>query len=299
MNILITGSEGQMGIEFKKILNKATHKNTYFCKGHKELDITDYSSVYNFVIENKIDVIVNCAAYTNFDMCPSNITGAFLVNSFGPKILSDVIRNTDGVLIHISSDYVFSGNKNSGYYETYETPKPISVYGKSKFLGEKYIQESGCDYLIFRTSWLYGGDRKNFVKTMFSLIEKNDEIKVVCDQHGTPTYVVDLVNFLFKLIEENDLDVLKEKNGIYHFSNEGITTWYDIAKFVYDLRKKHDTYFTNMCIIKPVSTDEYPSNDNRPKYSPLSSTCLNVFNYKNRKWEDALEECVLKYIKEK
>ena len=103
----------------------------------------------------------------------------------------------------------------------------------------------------------------------------------------------------FKLIEENDLDVLKEKNGVYHFSNEGITTWYDVAKFVYDLRKKYDTCFTNTCIIKPVSTDEYPSNDNRPKYSPLSSTCLNIFNYRNRKWEDALEECVLKYIKEK
>ena len=296
MRILVTGANGQLGIEIEKEIENSD--NLYFFVGHDLLDITNEDEVNAFVSEKSIDVIINCAAYTKFDLSKKNYSDAYMINSIGPRILADAIKKNDGILIHISSDYVFSGNDNKEY-----TPKddtfPISVYGKSKSYGEKLIVDSKCNYIIFRTSWLYGGERKNFVYTIFNAINEKDEIQVVEDQFGTPTYVNDLSNFLISIIENNTKQELIEKTGIYHFANEGVTNWYNVAKTVYEYRKELDTDYKNNCNIIPISTNEYPSNDNRPKYSPLCSKDLDTFGYKNRNWKIALKDCILKYVNHK
>ena len=297
MNILVTGSNGQLGLEIQKVKEENSNINWYFVP-HEVLDITKFSDVKDYVKQNNIDIIINCAAYTHFDKCYEFPDKATLINSFGPMILSKVAEEFNCLLIHISSDYVFDGEKIDGEYEVNDEPKPISFYGKSKYLGEKFIELSNCDYLIFRTSWLYGGEKRNFVDTMFSKIEKEDIIKVVSDQTGTPTYVTDLANFLVGIINNFNLDYLRKNKGIYHFANKGKTTWFDITQKIYLMRIAEDINFNHKCKIIPISTDDFPSKDKRPKYSPLSTKQTEkVFKYGPKNWEDSLNDCVLKYIK--
>ena len=296
MRVLVTGANGQLGCEIKRELQKSC--NLYFFVGHDSLDITNEDEVNNFINKNNIDVIINCAAYTKFDLCKNNYNDAYMINTIGPRILANSIKKNNGILIHISSDYVFSGDDKKEY-ETNDKTYPISVYGKSKSYGEKLIIDSECNYLIFRTSWLYGGEKKNFVDTIFKAIGEKNEIKVVNDQFGTPTYVNDLSKFLVGILEKYSKQNLIKKTGIYHFSNTGITSWYDIAKTVYEYRKELDGNYKTECKIVPISTNEYPSTDKRPKYSPLSSKDLLLFGYRSRNWKLALKDCILRYINDK
>ena len=296
MNILVTGGGGQLGTELKKYM---TTKNTWLFLEHDELDILDEDSVEKFVCNNNIDVCINCAAFTKFDDCPNFENEAFMVNSIGPEILAKVLKRHNSILVHISSDYVFDGKKRFGFYNETDTPIPISVYGKTKVCGENKVIATGVDYLIFRVSWLYGGDKKNFVSTIYDKIEKESTLKIVADQIGTPTYVTDFAKFLIYILDNFTLDELKAKSGLYHYANNGKTTWWNIGEQTRKYREKYDKNFINKCKILKIKTNEYPSNDNRPKYSPLSNKKVKkVFGVKITPWKKALKMCIIKYVKQ-
>lgn len=308
MNILVTGANGQLGIEIRKIIDEkgngvADHstsdKNYYIFAGHNELDITDETAVMEFVKSNKINVIVNCAAYTNVDKADEEYGLAIDINAKGPKYLAEAAKSVGAVLIHISTDYVFNGLKN-GFYEEMDGTGPLGMYGVSKRLGEINIEESGCYYMIFRTSWLYGGDKKNFVKTMFNLIGERDEIKVVNDQFGNPTYSTDLAEFLVHIIDDDNTDNrFLNHSGIYHFSNDGTTSWFKLTERIKGLMSINGID-TNKTRVLPCTTEEYPTKVKRPHNSAFSLAKLkNDFNYSPRNWSVALEDCIKKYIKEK
>ena len=260
-NILVTGSNGQLGNEFRLVVENKDKANNYFYTDVADLDITNKNDVSNFIIANNIDIVVNCAAYTNVDKAEDDIEKADLINHIGPNNLAEVCRDRNGFLIHISTDYVFDGTKNSPYTETDET-KPLGVYGETKLKGENAIINSGCEYVIIRTSWLYSSFGKNFLKTMQKLTAERESLKVVFDQVGTPTYAGDLANVIYKIIMKNDKDI---KNQIYHFSNEGVCSWYDFAVAINET-------FGNNCKVLPCHSNEFPSKVRRPSYSVLDKT---------------------------
>jgi dTDP-4-dehydrorhamnose reductase len=260
-NILVTGSNGQLGNEFRLVVENKDKANNYFYTDVADLDITNKNDVSNFIIANNIDIVVNCAAYTNVDKAEDDKEKADLINHIGPNNLAEVCRDRNGFLIHISTDYVFDGTKNSPYTETDET-KPLGVYGETKLKGENAIINSGCEYVIIRTSWLYSSFGKNFLKTMQKLTAERESLKVVFDQVGTPTYAGDLANVIYKIIMKNDKDI---KNQIYHFSNEGVCSWYDFAVAINET-------FGNNCKVLPCHSNEFPSKVRRPSYSVLDKT---------------------------
>ena len=258
MNILVTGANGQLGNEMRRV--SSTSSNQYIFTDVGELDITSRDSIRKMVNDNQIHVIVNCAAYTNVDKAEDDFATADLLNNKAVENLAIVAKETDATLIHVSTDYVFQGDRNVPCREDWET-NPLGVYGKTKLAGEHSIQEVGCHYLIFRTAWLYSPYGKNFVKTMRQLTSDKDTLKVVFDQVGTPTYAGDLASVIYQVIEENQL----YKEGIYHFSNEGVCSWYDFAKEICDLSG-------NVCDIQPCHSDEFPSKVKRPHFSVLDKT---------------------------
>ena len=260
-NILVTGSNGQLGNEFRLVVENKDKANNYFYTDVADLDITNKNDVSNFIIANNIDIVVNCAAYTNVDKAEDDKEKADLINHIGPNNLAEVCRDRNGFLIHISTDYVFDGTKNSPYTETDET-KPLGVYSETKLKGENAIINSGCEYVIIRTSWLYSSFGKNFLKTMQKLTAERESLKVVFDQVGTPTYAGDLANVIYKIIMKNDKDI---KNQIYHFSNEGGCSWYDFAVAINET-------FGNNCKVLPCHSNEFPSKVRRPSYSVLDKT---------------------------
>lgn len=260
-NILVTGSNGQLGNEFRLVVENKDKANNYFYTDVADLDITNKNDVSNFIIANNIDIVVNCAAYTNVDKAEDDKEKADLINHIGPNNLAEVCRDRNGFLIHISTDYVFDGTKNSPYTETDET-KPLGVYSETKLKGENAIINSGCEYVIIRTSWLYSSFGKNFLKTMQKLTAERESLKVVFDQVGTPTYAGDLANVIYKIIMKNDKDI---KNQIYHFSNEGVCSWYDFAVAINET-------FGNNCKVLPCHSNEFPSKVRRPSYSVLDKT---------------------------
>lgn len=217
-NILLTGSNGQLGNEMCLVVEEKDRVNRYFFTDLPELDITDKAVVSDFIEKNEINIVVNCAAYTNVDKAEDDKELADLINHIGPKNLAEACKERNGFLIHISTDYVFDGTKNTPYTETDET-KPLGVYGETKLRGENAIIHSGCEYVIIRTSWLYSAFGKNFLKTMQKLTAKKESIKVVFDQVGTPTYAHDLANAIYTIIQRDDFD---GKNQVYHYSNEGV-----------------------------------------------------------------------------
>ena len=298
MNILVTGGNGQLGLEIRRCITK---KNNWFFVGHDELDILDKDKLSRIIHKNNIDVIVNCAAYTKFDACKQNEEKAIDINSKGPETLAKLMRDNDGLLIHISSDYVFDGNRRFGFYKTTDKPNPLSVYGKTKNQGDYNVIKSGCKYLIFRVSWLYGGQKKNFVKMMYDKLDTDKEISVVNDQIGTPTFVYDFAKFIVEILDGFEIYELKNKCGIYHFANKGKTSWFNLTKQIQKYKRKYDANFRNTCIIKKIKTNDYPSEDIRPKYSPLSiKKTEREFNYRGgRSWKKALKDCIIRYIIEK
>lgn len=283
MNILVTGANGQLGNEMQIAAKGASHCFTFtdVTPGYEHLDITNLSDVRKMVREKKTDVIVNCAAYTNVDGAETNYELADLLNNKAAENLAIAMKEVGGTLIHISTDYVFQGDNCIPCKETWDT-EPNGVYGKTKLAGELSIKKAGCKSIIIRTAWLYSPFGKNFVKTMQTLTASKDSLKVVFDQVGTPTYAADLADAICHIINTDQL----AKTGIYHFSNEGVCSWYDFAKAI--------CYMSgNECDIKPCHSDEFPSPVRRPHFSVLDKTKIkDTFGITIPYWPDSLRLCI-------
>ena len=282
MNILITGANGQLGNCMRNAAKDS--KDNYIFTDVAELDITDAEAVTKAVRDNDIKVIVNCAAYTNVDKAETDRDFAELLNAKAVRNLADTVKANDGTLIHISTDYVFGGSLGNTPRTEEEPVNPTGVYGETKFHGERQIAESGAKAIIIRTAWLYSEYGKNFVKTMLSLTSTKPELKVVFDQVGTPTYAQDLADTIFGIIENRRFD---GNEGVYHYSNEGVCSWYDFTKMIADIAGSKE------CDIQPCHTDEFPSPVTRPSYSVLDKTKIkNTFGIRIPYWTDSLKKCI-------
>ena len=277
MKILITGANGMLA----KSVRKRLEGNELICTDVAELDITNEEAVLNKIKEVKPEYIINCAAYTAVDKAETAGEIVEKINADGPRNLAKAAKENDCVLVHISTDYVFGGDLDVEKDYKEDDPKsPVTAYGITKLHGEEAIQENTDKYYIFRTAWLYG-DGNNFVRTMLKLGETKDEISVVNDQHGSPTYAEDLANFIAEAIEK------KIPYGIYHTTNEGYTTWYDFTKAIFE-------YAGIICKVDPVSTEEYIemmkiTQAKRPKNSQMSKEKLKAQGIEVPEWEDALK----------
>lgn len=290
MNILVTGANGQLGNEMRLVTKGS--KDTYVftdiieLEGQKTvlLDITDIEAVRKIVKENDVKIIVNCAAYTNVDKAESDQDFCELLNAKAPENLAIAMKEVNGVLVHISTDYVFGGDPYNIPCKEDQKGTPTGVYGLTKLHGEQNIQETGVEYLIFRTAWLYSEYGKNFVKTMLNLTSTKPQLKVVFDQIGTPTYAYDLANAIFNIIENRKYE---GKTGIYHFSNEGVCSWFDFTKMI------AETAGNTSCDIQPCHSDEFPSPVKRPAYSVLDKTKVKeTFDLTIPYWVDSLRKCL-------
>lgn len=281
MNILVTGCKGQLGTEIQKIAATDTLHQWYFTDVDT-LDICDKMAVENAFASQQINVCINCAAYTAVDKAEDEPKLARKINALAPQILAEACKRHDALLVHVSTDYVFDGNGTSPYRED-EAVCPQSVYGTTKAEGEKLIHESGCNYFIVRTAWLYSATGKNFVKTMLMLADTRDEINVVADQKGTPTWAYDLAEMLVHLINQNGTEPVHET---FHFTNTGIITWYDFTVAIMEIAGK-------TCKVNPITTDQYPAKAHRPAYSVLDKT--KIMAYTGRQipyWKDSLVKCI-------
>lgn len=284
MNILITGCNGQLGNEMQ-LLEETNPQHTYFNTDVAELDITDAAAIDKFVDENHIDGIVNCAAYTAVDKAEDNQELCRLLNTDAPGYLAAAVEKRGGWMIQVSTDYVFDGTNHTPYTEE-EPTCPNSVYGSTKLEGEKAAQQACSRTMIVRTAWLYSTFGNNFVKTMMRLGKEKPELGVIFDQIGTPTYARDLAVALFAAINQGVVP------GIYHFSNEGVISWYDFTKAI------HRIAGITTCHVRPLHTAEYPTPANRPHYSVLDKTKIKqTYNLDIPYWEESLKECVDKLNK--
>ena len=293
MNILVTGANGQLGNEMRIVTKGSSDKYIFTDVNQVEglettyLDITDIDAIRTIVADNDIKAIVNCAAWTNVDACENDEKLAALaekLNADAPKNLAAAMKEVSGVLFHISTDYVFG-------QEPYNTPcnpnqkgTPTGVYGATKKHGEENIIASGCDYIILRTAWLYSEFGKNFCKTMLNLTATKPNLSVVFDQCGTPTYAYDLAVAIYEIISERKYE---GNTGIYHYSNEGVTSWYDFTQMIARISGHLE------CDIQPCYSSEYPSPVKRPSYSVLDKkTFKDTFGIKVPYWVDSLETCI-------
>lgn len=283
MNILVTGANGQLGHEMQRVAKNSQHTFTFtdVAESYKKLDITNIDAIREMVKELGIKLIVNCAAYTNVDKAESDYDTANMLNNTAAGNLAAAMKEVDGTLIHISTDYVFQGDRNTPCREDWVT-NPLGVYGKTKLAGEKAIEATGCKHIIIRTAWLYSQWGKNFVKTMQNLTATKDSLKVVFDQVGTPTFAGDLADVIAHIINTNQL----EKTGIYHFSNEGVCSWFDFAKLICEMSG-------NTCDIQPCYSEDFPSPVERPHFSVLDKSKLKkTFGFKVPYWTDSLKVCI-------
>ena len=282
MKILVTGASGQLGQEFQNNVSKS--RDDFYFTDEKELDITNKNHVLNYVSDNQIELIINCAAYTDVNGSETNKNQAIKVNSGAIKNLVEICEEKKIKMIHFSTDYVYNSNNLSPISEE-SNINPINYYGISKREGEKIIEKSSSDSIIIRTSWLYSMYGNNFVKTMIKKGENQEKIYVINDQFGCPTYSKDLVDCALNIIVSNKLNYYK----VYNFSNEGYTNWYDFTKKIFELKKIN-------CPIIAVSSDKYKSIANRPKHCITDKSRIkNIFNITIRKWDEALEEFILNY----
>ena len=286
MTILVTGGNGQLGNEMRIVSQPSKDRYIFTDVVEQDgvqttiLDITNLEAIRKIVRDNDVKVIVNCAAYTNVDGAEGNQELAELLNAKAPENLAIVMKEVDGLLIHISTDYVFGK-------EPYNTPcredmvgTPTGVYGLTKLHGEQNIMASGCKYVIIRTAWLYSEFGKNFVKTMLNLTVTRPELKVVFDQVGTPTYAYDLAQTIVRIIE-------RPVEGIYHYSNEGVCSWYDFTKMIAEYSGHTE------CNIQPCHSDEFPSPVKRPAFSVLDKTKIKqTFGITVPYWTDSLKKCI-------
>ena len=289
MNILVTGANGQLGNEMR-IVAKNSSCNFLFTDVSEQdgaettyLDITNLEDIRKVVRENNINVIVNCAAWTNVDACETDPKLAELaekLNAKAPENLAIAMKEVDGWLIHISTDYVFGKEPYNVPCSPDQKGTPTGVYGTTKLHGEQNIMATGCKYVIIRTAWLYSEFGKNFCKTMLALTASKPQLKVVFDQCGTPTYALDLANAIVKILE-------KPVVGIYHFSNEGVCSWYDFTKMIQEYSGQTE------CDVQPCHSDEFPSPVKRPAYSVLDKTSIKeTFGVKVPYWTDSLKQCL-------
>lgn len=282
MNILVTGANGQLGNEIR-IVSRGS-KDQYIFTDVAELDITDAAAVEKMVTDNKVEVIINCAAYTNVDKAEDDYDLAELLNATAVKNLATAIKQNDGTLIHISTDYVFGGTKNNTPCGEDEPANPTGVYGVTKLHGEHAIEAVGCKHLIIRTAWLYSEFGKNFVKTMLNLTATKPSLNVVFDQVGSPTYAYDLAQAIFTIVENRKYE---GKDGIYHYSNEGVCSWYDFTKMIAEYAGH------TVCDIQPCHSNEFPSKVVRPSYSVLDKTKIkNTFGIQIPYWTDSLKTSI-------
>ena len=281
MNILITGANGQLGTEMRNVAASSTDR--YLFTDVAELDITDAAAVERLISSEEVKVIVNCAAYTNVDGAEDDEATADLLNHKAVAILAEAAARHSATIIHISTDYVFDGQSCVPYRED-DLTAPTGAYGRTKLAGERAVLEPGCRYLIFRTAWLYSPYGKNFVKTMMKLTAEKDTLSVVFDQVGTPTCATDLAALIHKVITDRMLD----RQGIYHFSDEGVISWYDFAVAIRNL-------CGHTCDIRPCHSDEFPSKVHRPHYSVLDKTKVkNTFGITVPYWKDSLKDILAK-----
>ena len=283
--IWLIGNKGMLGYEVEELLKK---NNLPYIASDQEIDITDFSILVQYIKDKKIDWIVNCAAYTAVDKAEEEIEKAYCINRDGVKNIARIALDKQAKLIHISTDYVFDGKKNKQPAYTEENQaNPMGIYGKSKLAGEREIISLLDKYFIIRTAWLYGVNGHNFVYTMLRLFREREAITVVDDQWGSPTYAADLAEVILKIIETGS-----DKFGIYHFTNEGVTNWYEFAREIYDQAKEIGIVNGSRNVeINPIKTEEYPTAAIRPQYSVLSKDKVKKeFNLKIRNWYKALED---------
>lgn len=281
ITILITGANGQLGNEMRNVSRLSDDR--YIFTDIAELDITSIEAIRKMVNLEDVDVIVNCAAYTNVDKAEDDTELADLINNKAVANLATIAKEADAQLIHISTDYVFGGNRHNTPITEDAVTNPLGVYGETKLRGEEAILTIGCKYLIFRTAWLYSAYGNNFVKTMRRLTNERDTLNVVFDQVGSPTYAADLASIIYNVIENR---LFSEHQGIYHFSNEGAISWYDFAQAICELSGNH-------CNILPCHSNEFPSKVTRPSYSVLDKTKVkNDFNITIPYWKDSLIKCI-------
>ena len=289
MNILVTGANGQLGNEMRIVAPKSADNFLFTDVSEQEgtettyLDITSMEDIRKIVRENKINVIVNCAAWTNVDACETDSKLAELaekLNAKAPENLAIAMKEVDGWLIHISTDYVFGKEPYNVPCSPDQKGTPTGVYGTTKLHGEQNIMATECKYVIIRTAWLYSEFGKNFCKTMLALTASRPQLKVVFDQCGTPTYALDLANAIIKILEQ-------PVAGTYHFSNEGVCSWYDFTKMIQEYSGQTE------CDVQPCHSDEFPSPVKRPAYSVLDKTSIKeTFGVKVPYWTDSLKQCL-------
>lgn len=286
MNILVTGANGQLGNEIQIVSRKSTNHYIFtdVCEGYQNLDITNLEAVCKAVKENDVKCIINCAAWTNVDKAETAGDIVEILNAVAPENLAKAMKEVGGLLVHVSTDYVFGG-------DPYNTPckedmkgTPTGVYGLTKLHGEEKIQAVGCDHIILRTAWLYSEFGNNFVKTMLNLTATKPQLKVVFDQTGTPTYAGDLADAIFDIVENKKFE---GHSGVYHFSNEGVCSWYDFTIKIAQIAGH------TACNIQPCHSDEFPSPVKRPAYSVLDKTKIKeTFGIQIPYWEDSLKKCM-------
>lgn len=296
MNILVTGANGQLGNEMRIVSKDTDHQYVFTDVVAPEgvettiLDITDAEAVHRMVKDNGIGCIVNCAAYTNVDKAESDEALCRKLNADAPKILAEAMKEVGGLLIQISTDYVFGGDPYNTPCREDQKGTPTGVYGQTKLEGEKNIEAVGCDYVILRTAWLYSEFGHNFVKTMLNLTATKPQLSVVFDQAGTPTYAYDLALAIRTVLDDYAAEAPKagfSKAGIYHFSNEGVCSWYDFTKKIAELAGH------TACDIRPCHSNEFPSPVKRPAYSVLDKTKVKeTFGINIPYWTDSLRKCM-------
>jgi len=286
MNILVTGSNGQLGSEIKDV--DTNYKNfNFFFRDLPELNICDAKALNTFILNKNINAVINCAAYTAVDQAEEDSEIAENVNVKGVLNLVNALKKVDGKLIHISTDYVFDGNSFLPYKES-DPVSPIGVYGKTKRAGELFVINSDIDSIVIRTSWLYSAYGNNFLKTMLKLGHGRDELGVIFDQVGTPTNASDLAKICLNILSDESLANINTRGKVYHYSNEGVASWYDFATAIMKINKLN-------CKVLPIETKDYPTLAKRPHYSVLNKTKIKTdFNIEIPYWRDSLEKCVEK-----
>lgn len=295
MVILVTGANGQLGNEMQIVAKQSSDKYIFtdVCDGYEKLDITDLEAIRKAVKENDVKCIVNCAAWTNVDAAETAGDIVETLNAKAPENLAIAMKEVNGLLVHVSTDYVFGGDPYNTPCKEDQKGTPTGVYGLTKLHGEQKIQATGCNYVILRTAWLYSEFGKNFVKTMLKLTATKPQLKVVFDQVGTPTYALDLANAIMTIIEDYKKEnsqfsiVNYSKSGIYHFSNEGVCSWFDFTKMIAEYAGN------NNCDIQPCHSDEFPSPVKRPAFSVLDKTMIKeTFGVNVPYWTDSLKGCI-------
>lgn len=286
MNILVTGANGQLGNEMQLVARNSRDHYIFtdVCEGYPKLDITSMEEIRQMVREEDVRCIINCAAWTNVDKAEEQPEIVETLNAKAPENLAMAMKEVGGLLIHISTDYVFGGDPYNEPCREDQTGTPTGVYGLTKLHGEQKIQATGVDHLIIRTAWLYSAFGRNFLKTMLNLTATKPQLQVVFDQCGTPTYAGDLAAAIFDIVENRKYE---GHSGIYHFSNEGVCSWYDFARMIAILAGH------TACDILPCHSDEFPSAVKRPAYSVLDKTKIKqTFGLRIPYWLDSLRKCM-------